>query len=635
MSDVQYLEIDSSYRDRNSWQNPGEFEIPIWQSTNRDKFNALDPISKAGNKITWVSNRFAQILSGSSITVTVLAVATPTGAIADQYVVTVSATAGYLQPFNGYYNGAVGIRTAVVAENRRISSYLYLGKDRGEFIFSSPFPTLLQPGNTIVITDPTNVTDTLFPIFFVPNGINTYANCVLYNNTRNEYRTILTYDSTAKILTVDTFNSAASTQNLGPVTNWTLSDTYSIRETSPTISGSLDGPIDDMNNPSNVNTTSFMLPSGTTGDYTCDFLETEEITIANGGVSSLSAGGTTTIYLNAGTTLESFSIHNYTIRMTSGASSGLTSTITFYQKTDKKCIVFPGFALGTAAADTYCIYYSKQINTAKKIIKYVNEIGTILADTDGAKNYVYFGPTSSNVPGYYNGLGFRVTAGTSTGLKYLISNYTVTNVNGQIIRQANLLRNFSVGAIASGTTYEFTSGIVINPGFSHSICFQKFAILPFLRDNLNSFVNINNSAISRQEIIRYEIELLNIIIPNEVLSVGDGTRITFYPYLYLELSNSTLSNQGNYYIYSNNPFSNKAVFRVPIDDVATAVNSAFLKLDGDGMIQPIAFRYKDNLKLSLKLPSGEVLQTTQLENYSPLPPNRLSQITACFSMKRV
>jgi len=41
----RYLEIDSSFRDRNRFPNPSDFEIPISQTGTRDRFNAIDAVS--------------------------------------------------------------------------------------------------------------------------------------------------------------------------------------------------------------------------------------------------------------------------------------------------------------------------------------------------------------------------------------------------------------------------------------------------------------------------------------------------------------------------------------------------------------------------------------------------------------
>ena len=92
-------------------------------------------------------------------------------------------------------------------------------------------------------------------------------------------------------------------------------------------------------------------------------------------------------------------------------------------------------------------------------------------------------------------------------------------------------------------------------------------ILPFTYDNLNPFV-YTGSLISQEEMVCYQIELLNLILPNTTLTVGNGGSIAYYPYVYVELQNVSAcgANLKNI-IYSNNPNSTKVLFRAAIDDV--------------------------------------------------------------------
>jgi hypothetical protein len=77
------------------------------------------------------------------------------------------------------------------------------------------------------------------------------------------------------------------------------------------------------------------------------------------------------------------------------------------------------------------------------------------------------------------------------------------------------------------------------------------------------------------------------------------------------------------------------VFRAPIYDVQNPNNSSFVNLDGDGMIQTLKFKPNDNLFFSVHLSNGELYETLEKENYSPLHPNPEIQISASFSFKRV
>jgi hypothetical protein len=142
--------------------------------------------------------------------------------------------------------------------------------------------------------------------------------------------------------------------------------------------------------------------------------------------------------------------------------------------------------------------------------------------------------------------------------------------------------------------------------------------------------------VSQQEMVCYEIKLVNLILPNRILSVGKGSLITFYPYVYVQLSNVSSPGAGNKnIIYSNNPNSTKALFRAPITDVPNLTSSTFIKIDGDGTVQTVKFKPNDNLYFCVTLPSGEVFETILPEYVSPRIPNVLSQVSAMFAIRRV
>ena len=164
---------------------------------------------------------------------------------------------------------------------------------------------------------------------------------------------------------------------------------------------------------------------------------------------------------------------------------------------------------------------------------------------------------------------------------------------------------------------------------------QRFVLLPFSYDNLNPFV-YTGSLVSQQELVCYEVQLLNLVLPNVVLGTALGSLISFYPYVYVALQNVTAAGSGlNNIIYSNNPNSTRVLFRCPIKDVPNPVNSTFIKIDGSGMVQTIKFRPNDTLFFGVYLPNGEVFTTILSETNSPELPNPIIQISACFSIKRL
>lgn len=162
---------------------------------------------------------------------------------------------------------------------------------------------------------------------------------------------------------------------------------------------------------------------------------------------------------------------------------------------------------------------------------------------------------------------------------------------------------------------------------------QTFEVLQFSYDNAVPFT-YTGSTVSQQEMVCYEIELVNLILPNKTLQ--SGGRTAFYPYLHVELQNVSGASSGNTnIIYSNNPSTRKMLFRAAMDDIPNPVISPFIKIDGDGMTQTIKFKPNDNLKFGVYLPNGEPLQTVDSDTSSPVPPDPLVQVSALFAMKRL
>ena len=164
---------------------------------------------------------------------------------------------------------------------------------------------------------------------------------------------------------------------------------------------------------------------------------------------------------------------------------------------------------------------------------------------------------------------------------------------------------------------------------------DSFEILQFSYDNAVPFV-YSGSLVSQQEEVCYELELMNLILPNKTLNTAFGSRIAFYPYLYVELVNVSGASAGvKNIIYSNNPNSVRMLFRAAVDDTSNPRISPFVKIDGDGMVQTIKFKPNDTLKFSVRFSTGQLYETILPEFYSPSIPNPDAQISACFALKRL
>ena len=262
-----------------------------------------------------------------------------------------------------------------------------------------------------------------------------------------------------------------------------------------------------------------------------------------------------------------------------------------------------------------------------------------LEDRPGAptSNTIHLDTTAAFDNDTYNGYYIRIITGPAAGDIRRIINYWGVNPNGT--------GGFDERKVAQ-----------VSPAFSavpSAIGGDQYELYPFARDNAVPFC-WSGSTVSQQQMVCYEIQLVNLLLPNLVLSTGYGGRISFHPYVYVEFANeSAASSGGHNMIASNNPNASRALFRVPINDICNPVASAFVKLDRATMVQTIKFNPYDNLRFSVYLPNGELFITdpnTQRigsisptgeegvdgsDNYSPLPPDPDVQISAVFCINRI
>ena len=157
-------------------------------------------------------------------------------------------------------------------------------------------------------------------------------------------------------------------------------------------------------------------------------------------------------------------------------------------------------------------------------------------------------------------------------------------------------------------------------------------IVGYIKNNFCP-LNYNGTMVSQNETVCYELSLVGLTLPN--LPLVTGSRIVFYPFVYVEFINSTSpSGSSNDIIYSNNPDSGRALFICPITDTTQPINSNFMKLYSN-MVQTVKFKPNDSLRFSVYLPDGRPFQTVQTDYLSPYPPNGSLQIEAIFGIRRI
>jgi hypothetical protein len=538
MSNARYIELDSSYRDRNTWPHPAEFVVEVSQTGQKNATNALDPVSNASPILIW-NNSFRNDVASGTVAITSLVFGSPS----DGTTFRIMAGVGQLRTEDDFYNGAVlelvnGGTTADV----RIIDYDFINTiDEAQVTVSSAIPSaLLAAGTTGSITIPVNNTITsLTPQLFVPTGgstTNFYVGCLIQNMNTGEIKTITGYDSVTNMVTL-----ASNT-----VTNWNVPDTnFAIRDSRVGDSGALLGV-----NPNGRYLQLATTASGSDGIYDGSFLR----------------------------------------------------------------IVTP---LPVPSFSTNIAPYAEE----RRITRYTALDGQFVAQAAGTFTLP---PSSSTVDGFYVGMFITDVTGGGTA---------------QVLTYDGATRSGTVGAgwgaPAAGNTFAIRT-VCLSNGFSTLPAVgDNYEVEIFTRDNSVSFV-YTGSMVSQQEMVCYEVELLNLILPNSTLSSGRGGRIAFYPYVYVELTNQSASSAGTKgVIYSNNPHAYRMLFRAAIDDTPTPLISPFIKIDGDGMVQTVKFKPNDALHFAVYLPNGELFQVEDPDYVSPTEPNPLVQISALFSIKRL
>jgi hypothetical protein len=233
------------------------------------------------------------------------------------------------------------------------------------------------------------------------------------------------------------------------------------------------------------------------------------------------------------------------------------------------------------------------------------------------------GATSSTVNNYYVGDYLRIvppvaTAGTAYAYPYAEERRIIAySFTGASTALATVDPPFTLPVVGGGSP-------------------MYYEIEKFSRDGVNPFI-YTGSMVSVQEMVCYEVELLNIVIPNTILKSGRGGRAIFYPYFYTELeqvSSPSAGNKGT--LYTNNPNGTHTLtFRTLSTDTTMPVVSPFIRIDGDSMVHTVKFKPNDSFKFSLKHADGELVQTVIDDTDCPTEPNPLAQVSACFAFRRI
>ena len=158
-------------------------------------------------------------------------------------------------------------------------------------------------------------------------------------------------------------------------------------------------------------------------------------------------------------------------------------------------------------------------------------------------------------------------------------------------------------------------------------------LYPYSSDNCSPFV-YTGSILSNSQPVIYDITLHSLTIPNQPLTTG-GT-ITSYPYVYVEFENVCTTSSGvKNIIYSNNPKAYKAVFRVEVQELSFPKTELFTKNKGVDMTQKMVFKQNDSVRITIRLPNGDVFLMMEQDNVMGSIPDPFLQISALFAIEKI
>lgn len=217
-----YIEIDSTFRNRNLWPHPAEFEMALSQSGRNTNSTMLDPVCVAIPEQSWTASLFDAALSPSTAVQAQITLGGLGNANAQTEIVLNAVGFAQFQQQYNYYKHAV-LRSTVLTStdnSTRIIESKYLGNNRLLCKLTKPFKYQLL--DIVEIQDPTDLTNA---VLFIPNGSDNrdkYVNRLCYNESTNDSCSILSYDAEIGTLFLDTV----------PVL-WLPTHNFSIRKVSP------------------------------------------------------------------------------------------------------------------------------------------------------------------------------------------------------------------------------------------------------------------------------------------------------------------------------------------------------------------------------------------------------------------
>ena len=160
---------------------------------------------------------------------------------------------------------------------------------------------------------------------------------------------------------------------------------------------------------------------------------------------------------------------------------------------------------------------------------------------------------------------------------------------------------------------------------------KEFNILDYKEDGVKMIVN-NTTLDPRKLSNYYEINLLNLTLPNSALMTGPGGFLANHSYIMVEFFSD--SHDKTHIYNTNNPNLENVMFKCMVLDSSNPNTIPFLKFKGHyPVLSP--FRLDESVNFRVLMPNGEVFRTSSSDSVPPVIPDKDLQVSATFMLKRV
>ena len=160
---------------------------------------------------------------------------------------------------------------------------------------------------------------------------------------------------------------------------------------------------------------------------------------------------------------------------------------------------------------------------------------------------------------------------------------------------------------------------------------KEFNILEFKEDGVKHIVN-NTYKDPKQLSNYYNIDLLNLVLPNKSLKTGPGGFLANHSYIMVEFFSES---RDKTLIYNtNNPHLENVMFKCMVLDTSNPSTIPFVKFKGAYPVKS-QFNLEEGINFRVLMPNGETFTSSSSDRVPPSIPDKDLQISATFMLTRL